>query len=193
MDGQQSKRVGTPQDDVDPVSSVGNLAARMKSQNQGARGVDAQISQCGRGPLGKWGFPRFRSVKETQVNVDFIRWEIPPQALDWARTMENQRKVPRAGENCLVRTRTQERRRSVFGSLNHGADAEGLAMAVHSIPMVVVVPATSDRESIPFGRGFTLKDPQAAGGQCSGSGKVVFIDGPAGEGNFGGDVGSRFN
>ena len=33
--------------------------------------------------------------------------------------------------------------------------------------MVVVVPATSDRESIPFGRGFRLKDSQAAGGQCS--------------------------
>ena len=48
-------------------------------------------------------------------------------------------------------------------------------MAVHSIPPVVVVPATSDREYIPFGRGFTLKDPQAAGGQYSGSGKVVFM------------------
>ena len=56
MDKDQSKSVGTPQDDVDPVSRVGNLAARMKSQNQGAREVDAQISQCGRG---------FRSVKET--------------------------------------------------------------------------------------------------------------------------------
>ena len=78
MDKQQSKRVGTPQDDVDPVSSVGNLAARMMSQNQSACGVDAQISQRGRGPLGKWRFPRFRSVKETQVNVDCIRWEIPP-------------------------------------------------------------------------------------------------------------------
>ena len=49
MDKQQSKRVGTPQDDVDPVSSVGNLAARMKSQNQGARGMDAQSNQRGRG------------------------------------------------------------------------------------------------------------------------------------------------
>ena len=48
MDKDQSKRVGTPQDDVDPVSSAGNLATRMKSQNQGARGVDAQISQRGR-------------------------------------------------------------------------------------------------------------------------------------------------
>ena len=117
----------------------------------------------------------------------------PPQALDWARTMEYQRKVPQAGENCPMRKRTQKRRRSVFGSLNHGADAEGLAMAVHSLHMVVVVPATSDRGSIPFGRGFTLKDPQAAGGQCSGSGKVVLIDSPACESNFGRDVGSRFN
>ena len=66
-------------------------------------------------------------------------------------------------------------------------------MAVHSVPMVVVVPATSDRESIPFGRGFTLKDPQAAGEQCRGSGKVVFMDSPAGESNFGRDFRSRFN
>ena len=66
-------------------------------------------------------------------------------------------------------------------------------MAVHSIPMVVVVPATSDREYIPFGRGFTLKDPQAAGEQCSESSKVAFIDGPAGESDFGGDFRSRFN
>ena len=80
-----------------------------------------------------------------------------------------------------------------MGSLNHGADAEGLAMAVHSLPIVVVVPATSDRETIPFGRRFTLKDPQAAGEQCSESGKMVFIDSPAGEGNVGGEVGSRFN
>ena len=91
------------------------------------------------------------------------------------------------------RTRTQKRRRSVFGSLNHGDDTKGLAMAVHSMPMVVVVPATSDRESIPFGRGFTLKDPQAAGEQCRGSGEVVFIDSPAGEGHFGGDFRSRVN
>ena len=77
MDGQHCQRGGTPQDDVDPASSDGYLTARMMFQNQGARGVDAQTSQCGRGSLGKWGFPRFRSAKETQVNVDFIRWEIP--------------------------------------------------------------------------------------------------------------------
>ena len=79
---------------------------------------------------------------------------------------QNQMKSAKGMGDFPMRTRTQKRRRSVFGSLNHGADAEGLAMAVHSLPMVVVVPATSDRESIPFGRGFTLKDPQAAGGQC---------------------------
>ena len=189
MDGQQSKRVGTPQDDVDPVSSVDNLAARMMSQNQVARGGDAQISQCGRGPLGNWGFPRFRSVKETQVNVDFIRWEIPLSPPGFGLGQDNGK--PEKGAKGRG-TRTQEMRRSVFGSLNHGADTKGLAMAVHSIPMVVVVPATSDREYIPFGRGFTLKDPQVAGGQCIGSGKVVFIDGPTSESNFGGDFLSRF-
>ena len=127
------------------------------------------------------------------MNVDFIRWEILLQALDWARTVENQMKSAKGKGELPDRTMTQNRRRSVFGSLNHGADTKGLAMAVHFIPMVVVVPATSDRESILFGRGFTLKDPQAAGEQCSGSGKVVFIDSPAGESDFGGVYGSRFN
>ena len=162
----------------------GNLAARMKSR------MKALVEWTPRSANVEAGFG---SVKETQVNVDFIRWEILLQALDWARTVENQRKVPRARRDCLVRTRTQKRRRSVFGSLNHGADTKGLAMAVHSIPMVVVFPATSDREYILFGRGFTLKDPQAAGEQCRGSGKVVFIDSPAGESDFVGVFGFHFN
>ena len=153
----------TPQDDVDEVSSVGNLAARMVSQTHGARGVDAQTSQCGCGSPGKWRFRRFRSVKKTQVNVDFIRWEILPQALDWARTIEKWRKVPRAGENCPERTWTQRGEGASSDHWNHGADTKELAIAVHSIPMVVVVTATSDRESVRFGEGFRLEDPQAAG------------------------------
>ena len=70
---------------------------------------------------------------------------------------------------------------------------KGLAVAVHSIPMVVVVSTTPDREPVQFGTGFRLKDPQAAGGQCGGSGTVVFIDSPADEGNFGEAFRSQFN
>ena len=168
MDKQQNKRVGTPQDDVDP-------GVQRRQFGSSHEVPESRRSRCGRPDQPTWtriawqmGIPKASIRQIDPIERGLHSLANPPPGFELGQNNGKPEKGAKGREGLPGENKDTEEAESVFGSLNHGADAEGLAMAVHSVPMVVVVPATSDRESVPFGRRLRLKDPQAAGGQCSG-------------------------